>query len=129
MFKFKQLIAVFLVPLLLVPASARADGEEVKKTIQQQALEIAPGSIVEVRLTNKQTVRGRMGEVDADGFTVTFAKGEKVETKKLAYAEVKSLKEKVQGQKGHNLLAGIGVAFLILLGISLIMTAVVGGKA
>ena len=92
-----------------------------KATVQERIMEIPPGTMVEVRLMNKHTLRGRLGEVTNEGFSLQTAQGNKVETQKIAFTEVKSLK-KVEGETtgkkvGRGViygLAGIGVLILIM---------------
>ena len=91
---------------------------EQKPTMKERLLEVPPGSMVEVRLRDKQKIRGRLGEIDDEGFNLTTVQGEKVVKQKIAYTELKSFK-KIEGHKaGHALvytLAGIGVLFVILI--------------
>ncbi len=85
-------------------------------------MEIPPGTMIEVRLMNKNKVRGRLGEVTNEGFSLQTAQGNKVETQKIAFTEVKSLR-KVEGETtGKKFsrgliygLAGIGVLTVILI--------------
>ena len=93
-----------------------------KATIQEKILEVPPGTMIEVRLTNKQKVRGRLGEVTNEGFSLQTAQGNKVETQKIAFADVKSFKN-AQGETvgkgiGRGIvygLAGIGILMVILI--------------
>jgi hypothetical protein len=86
-------------------------------TLKQRMLEVPPGTMIEVRLLNKQKIRGRLGELTDEGFSLTTAQGEKISTQKIAFTEVKSFK-KVEGGKGGHVvlyaLAGIGVALLVV---------------
>jgi hypothetical protein len=86
-------------------------------TLKQRMLEVPPGTMIEVRLLNKQKIRGRLGELTDEGFSLTTAQGEKISTQKVAFTEVKSFK-KVEGGKGGHVvlyaLAGIGVALLVV---------------
>ena len=85
-------------------------------------MEIPPGTMVEVRLMDKHKVRGRLGEVANEGFSLQTAQGNKVETQKIAFTEVKTLR-KVEGETtGKKFsrgviygLAGIGVLMVILI--------------
>jgi hypothetical protein len=91
-------------------------------TLKERVLEIPAGTMVEVRLTNREKLRGRLGEISDDGFNLQTAKRDKIETRKIAFDELKSVK-KVEGNKGAQTagyivlggLAGVGVLFLILL--------------
>jgi len=85
-------------------------------------MEIPPGTMIEVRLMDKNKVRGRLGEVTNEGFSLQTAQGNKIETQKIAFTDVKSLK-KVEGETtGKKFsrgviygLAGIGVLMVILI--------------
>ena len=85
-------------------------------------MEIPPGTMIEVRLMDKNKVRGRLGEVTNEGFSLQTAQGNKVGTQKITFTEVKSLK-KVEGETtGKKFsrgliygLAGIGVLTVILI--------------
>jgi hypothetical protein len=104
-----------------VSASGGFPTEETTKkpTVQERILEVPNGSIIEVRLMNKQKIRGKLGEVTSEGFSLQTAQGTKVETQKFAFTEVKSFKQ-VSGtgtKAGHGLvyaLAGIGVVAVVL---------------
>jgi len=93
-----------------------------KATIQEKILEVPPGTMIEVRLTNKQKVRGRLGELSNEGFSLQTAQGNKVQTKKIAFTDVKSFKN-AQGETvgkgiGRGIvygLAGIGILMVILI--------------
>jgi len=87
-----------------------------KPTLKEQVIQIPAGSQVEVRLLNQERFRGRLGDVSDEGFTVQIAKGNQIETRKLAFGDVKSMKQ--IGGKTHTaiyILAGVGIAFGIIL--------------
>ena len=93
-----------------------------KATVQERILEIQPGTMIEVRLMDKHKVRGRLGEVTNEGFSLQTAQGNKIGTQKIAFTDVKTLK-KVEGETtGKKFsrgviygLAGIGVLMVILI--------------
>ena len=122
----RKALVVLLVLLVGVPVRGLAAAQETK-TIQEKVVETPAGTLVEVKLKKKQTLRGRLGEADDQGFSLQYAQGQLVETQKLAYAEVKSIKVVENTSKGMGILAGVGVAFLVLMGISLIAAAAHGG--
>ena len=97
---------------------ARQEQTQPKTTIKERILEVPPGTMVEVRLLNKQKLRGRLGEVTNDGFSLQTAQGNKIATQQIAFADAKSVK-KVEGNKGGHVLlyalAGIGALFVVLL--------------
>lgn len=91
-------------------------------TVQECILEIPPGTMIEVRLMNKHRVRGRLGEVTNEGFSLQTAQGNKIETQKIAFTDVKSLKKAEGETTGTRIsrgvvygLAGIGVLMVILI--------------
>lgn len=91
-----------------------------KRTIQEQVLEIPAGAVVQVRLTSKEKLRGRLGEISPQGFVLKHAQGSKIEERSLAFDEVKSIKYVERGMStGSKIalgaLAGVGVLYLVLL--------------
>ena len=96
-------------------APAGQSGTERKLTLKEQILKVPPGTMIEVRLLNKQKIRGRLGEITNEGFSLQTAQGDKVETQKIAFTDVKSVKKVDGGKVGHALLyalAGIGALFV-----------------
>lgn len=95
-------------------------------------MEIPPGTMVEVRLMDKHKVRGRLGEVTNEGFSLQTAQGNKVETQKIAFTEVKSLK-KVEGDTtgkkvGKGLIYGLAAAGILLVVIIIVAIAKYGNS-
>ena len=103
-----------------VPPGQR--GTEVKLTLKERILEVPPGTMIEVRLLNKERIRGRLGDLTNEGFGLTTAQGEKIETVQVSFTDVKSFK-RVEGATtgkaiGKGLLwglAGIGVLTVVLI--------------
>jgi len=103
-----------------------------KPTVQERIMEIPPGTMVEVRLMDKHKVRGRLGEVTNEGFSLQTAQGNKVETQKIAFTEVKSLK-KVEGDTtgkkvGKGLIYGLAAAGILLVVIIIVAIAKYGNS-
>src|SRR5574340_398780 len=73
-------------------ALSRSQATAQKPTLKEQILEITPGSMIAVRLKNKQKLRGRLGEVTDEAFTVKLARGNTIEDRKVAFNDLKSLK-------------------------------------
>jgi hypothetical protein len=75
--------------------------------------------MIEVRLIDKQKLRGRLGEVTSEGFSLQTAQGNKIETKTIAFSDVKSFKRtgettgKGIGRGVVYGLAGIGTLMLV----------------
>ena len=93
-----------------------------KTTVQERILEIPSGTIIEVRLMNKQKLRGRLGEVTNEGFSLQTAQGNKVETQKIAFTDVKSFKRSERESTGKGIsrgliygLAAVGALIVILM--------------
>ena len=127
---FMNLISLILVYALLgssllearVSVSGGTPPEETTKkpTLQERILEVPHGTMIEVRLLNKQKLRGRLGEVTSEGFSLQTAQGTKIEMQKITFTDVKSFKQ-VEGTTGKKVgkgliygLAGIGVLTMIL---------------
>ena len=125
----RQLISILLVVILCAtstyaanpPGSSASIPAQVaqKPTLQQQVLEIPPGSLVVVRLKNKEKLRGRLGDVSTEGFILKYAKGNEIQERKVSFDELKSIKSKRGGSKVGTavvyILAGVGVTFLLLI--------------
>ena len=91
---------------------------ELKPTLKERVIQIPAGSQVEVRLLNKERFRGRLGDVSDEGFTVQIAQGNRIDTRKVAFGEVKSVKV-IDKERGKHILLGAGVAFGLLLVLAL----------
>lgn len=95
---------------------ARQEQAQGKLTIKERILEVPAGTLIEVRLLNKQKLRGRLGEVTNEGFSLQTAQGNKIETQQIAFTDVKSIKAH-QRRGGHAVwyvLAGVGIVFATL---------------
>ena len=103
-------------------ARSGQEGTERKLTPKERILEVQPGTMIEVKLLNKQKLRGRLGEITDEGFSLQTAQGNKIETQKIAFNDLKSFKT-VEGGKAAKTagwivlgaLAGVGVLFLVLI--------------
>ncbi len=82
-------------------------------TIREQALLIPAGSTVEVRLTNKERLKGRIGNVSEDGVVIKYTKTNKIEERQIAFGEMKSIKVLGGGSAALRTvgwgLAGVGI--------------------
>ena len=89
-----------------------------KPTLQEKLLDIRPGSRVNVRLKNKERLRGQLGEVSNEGFVLKYAERNEIKERKIGFDEVKSIKVREGGRAGRvvvYVLAGVGVTFLALI--------------
>lgn len=114
---------------LAASAPTQTEGAQ-NPTLKEKVLEIPPQTMVEVRLRNKEKVRGRLGEVSNEGLALKVAKGDKIEDRKIAFGELKSIKA-VEGKGSKaawivlGVLAGVGVFFVLLF--ALFKTGTLGG--
>ncbi len=94
-------------------------------TLQQQIIQIPIGSVIEVRLTNKEKLKGQLGAVSSEGIILKYAKAGHIEERKIAFSEVQSIKA-VNGGKAKRtvlyVLAGIGVFVVVLFVIAAVRT-------
>ena len=92
-------------------------GAHQKPTPKERMLQVPTGSVIEVKLPNKEKIRGRPGELADEGFSLTTAQGDKIATRKISFSELKSFKRAGGGKTGYALLsalAGIGALFVVL---------------
>jgi hypothetical protein len=96
-------------------------GTEQKPTLKERILEVPPGTMIEVRLLNKEKIRGRLGDLTNEGFSLTTAQGEKIEILKVSFTDMKSFKRLEGATSGKAVgkgllwgLAGIGILTVVL---------------
>lgn len=121
----RNVLSVMLSALLALPSQS---AQQPPPTVQEKVGEISSGSIVEVktRLKDMKKVRGRLGPVTDEGFSLQVANGSRVETVNLKYADVKSISEKSQSGRPHTgiyILAGVGAALAVLFTVVLVAAA------
>ena len=94
------------------PGAAAVSATSQERTVQQQVVEIPTGKLVEVRLADKSKIRGRIGQISADGFLLTAARGNQVGEQKMAFSDVTSIKaiEKGEGAGKTATYALVGAA-------------------
>lgn len=117
------LVTAFLVSMAFgaQESAARAvppdqQSAEATARLKQRILEIPAGTMVEVKLLNRQKVRGRLGQIDDRGFSLTTAQQGKIVSQTTAFSEVNSFKKIEGGKAGHRvlwMLAGVGVLVVI----------------
>ena len=103
------------------PCVAGTNTPGAKPTLQDKVARFPNGAVVVVKTRDKRTLTGRLGQVSSDGFELQYATGSSVQTETLAFANVKSVKE-----KQHGLSTGAKIAIGAGLGIAaIVVTAVV----
>lgn len=90
-------------------------GEQAKPTVQEAALAIPAGKMVEVRLRSKEKVTGRLGTVTNESVEVKVKAGGKTDTRKLDLAQIKSIKQKSHSAALYAPVAILGLAGAIAL--------------
>jgi hypothetical protein len=101
----RQTIAVILSFVCLSAFAGASDN------LKQQLVGIPAGTVIEVKLQQKgsKKITGRLGLVSDEGFEIQSGQSGTVASEKVAFADVKSVKEK-RGMRG-------GVKTLIIAGI------------
>jgi len=121
------LAAVFLAPSVLSAAGGAHSGPpEDKATVRERVLKIPAGAIVVVRLHDKEKVKGRLGEVTDEAFTVQTATGSETEKRSVSFADVKSIK--TAPTTGHKvgrglIIAGVAIGATILVVVIVLLSA------
>ena len=113
-------LALFSIGLLLwcslADASQPPAQSAVKATgLRERLILIPAGSIIEVKLINKQKIRGRLGPVSDSGFEVQHARDNQIVTEALTFDAVSSVR--VTGKGMHfawKVLIGIGIVFAVI---------------
>jgi len=127
----RSVLCVLLVGILLLQASPeararilpeRAPQEQTlaASSLKQRVLEIPPQSNVQIRLNNKEKLRGRLGQVTDEGFVIKIAQKDNTEERTLAFSDVKSINVETTGSRTGKVAAWIiigaiaGVVIFIL---------------
>ena len=105
---------------LIQPSAAQQQQKLPPEQLLKAALvEIPTGAVIEVKLKDKQKVRGKLGQLsDADLQIQTLQSG-KIETRSIALDQIKSVKAQGKGMSTGakitlGILAGIGAFFVII---------------
>ncbi|MGB6385211.1 MAG: hypothetical protein WBF25_08310 [Terriglobales bacterium] len=82
---------------------------------------IPAGAEIEVRLFSKEKLRGRLGEVSGTGFILLIPTGNRIDERRLAFDDVKSIKvigsHRPRGPALPVAVAGVVVAVIVLLAV------------
>ena len=85
--------------------------------LREQAAHLRPGVPIEVRLQNREKIRGRLGAVEPDGFAL-LPQGASTPERRVAFAEVRSIKE-VQGK--HGVAIKVAVIVVVAVGVAAVV--------
>lgn len=114
----RRVVAALLAVLLAVPAATAKPGNPA--SIKEQILNIRSGSSVEVRLTDKSKLQGRLGEVSDSGFELQGLSGDKIGTQQVPFDRVQSVRDKSQASMGRSLGHGFIIAGVVIVAIVVI---------
>ena len=104
------------------PQEAKTDHKAQK--LREKVLEIPPQTMVEVRLKNKEVVKGRLGDVASDSFVVREAVGQRIQDRKIAFNDVKSMK-KFKGNQALKVAGYSALAVAVAIGTGMLITLIV----
>jgi small nuclear ribonucleoprotein (snRNP)-like protein len=90
-----------------VPASQES-------AIRQKLSQIPVGSSIEVRLTNNEKLKGKLGGVSDEGIILKQAKGSQIEERKIAFAEMKFIKTASRTGEMIVLCVGVGICVFVI---------------
>ncbi len=114
---FRQVLAILLSCVVMFAATdsaLAATPEERTRKLAEKVSSIPEGSIVEVKTTDRQQLKGRIGQITETGFSVQTARNEKVETVAVEYKNTKSVK--VVAMKDDHQQSGKSTAGWVLMG-------------
>ena len=96
-------------------ANGRRDQAGDASRLREQVAHLPPGGLIEVRLVSREKVRGRLGVVESDGFTVQLQDPSASE-RRIAFADVKSVKAilNTRGRVVSWIVVGVAVAVVVV---------------
>lgn len=103
-----------LIILLAVPASAA------RRSPRETAARTADGASVALVLVTGEKVKGRLFGVTREGVTIISGR-DSLHSRAVPFAEIKSFKERPGVFR--NILAGLGIAFLVLWGLAIFLVS------
>lgn len=111
-------LAALLMWQAMAPAVTARSVKPREQLLKTQVIEIPAGSVVEVRLLSKEKLQGRLGQLSDAGFELQAVKDGKIQTQKVAFDQVQSVKVKGRGMGNGakitlGILAGVGIVFLV----------------
>jgi hypothetical protein len=115
---FRQSLA--LICALAIPLPSAQSPRPQTTTVKDKVVLIPQGAVIEVRLTNQEKLRGRIGAVSDAGFDLQYVQNNQTVSRTFSSDEVKSVKVKGQGMStaakiAIGALAGTGAVFLVLI--------------
>lgn len=106
----RQAVALLLVWLLALPLAASSPADNVRR----QVLSITRESAVEVRFTDKTKRAGRLGAVQEDSFELQTESAGRIETLKIQFDQVKSVRTLDQRSLGRSIGRTVGITGIVV---------------
>jgi len=96
-------------------ANGRRDQAGDASRLREQVAHLPPGGLIEVRLVSREKVRGRLGVVESDGFTVKLQDPSASE-RRISFGDVKSVKAilNTRGRVVSWIVVGVAVAVVVV---------------
>jgi hypothetical protein len=96
--EFALICTMLLLQCSLSEAFPSSEASAPKSSSLKEQLTLLPsGSVIEVKLNNKQKMRGRLGALSESGFELQHTRDDKIVTEVLAFDAVKSVKPAGKG--------------------------------
>ncbi len=122
----KQTLSLLLCLLFVVPSFAQTNNKQLEKEakLKQKIVQWGTNKNVFIKLKSGEKLEGRMADIQTDLFTVQLVDKDKVTSRELRYSDVDKISAKDSGKAGKiagytvlGVLAGVGVVFLVVLGV------------
>jgi hypothetical protein len=110
----RTIVCWLLIILLAAPASAA------RRSPRETAARTADGASVALVLVTGEKVKGRLYGVTREGVTIISGR-DSLHSRAVPFAEIKSFKERPGVFR--NILAGLGIAFLVLWGLMMVLVS------
>jgi hypothetical protein len=122
----RKSIAILIACVLFQSASAASgwpQGAGGDVEVRDRIRALPPGSTLELKLTNEEKLKGRLGAVGQEGFELRIARKGTITTRKVEFVEVRSMRLR----RGMSTGAKIGLGLGIFAGVAVLVTALVLG--
>ena len=113
---FRKLLSVVIACLMLQPAHAGAENK-----IRDRIRALPPGCPLELKLTNGEKLKGRLGSVGQESLELRISGKGTITARTVALTEVQSMRVR----RGMSTGAKIGLGLGIFAGVAVLVTALV----
>src|SRR4051812_30732793 len=101
----RHILSLILTMIMLAHSGQASFAAE---NIRSQITAEPVGAAIELRLKNKQHLRGARGEVSDSGFMLVDSRGE---SRQIAFADIASIKHFKKSHAKRNIFIGAGIGF------------------